>query len=328
MNVRHLYDLVSPVSYFKISKDYFGPGFRRFIYLFDYYVCLFFYGCTVTDYCVYEFWCRRHRSRREYVTLWKLHRACNVLNKKEFRKFFSSKLEFNKKFMNYRSIEWLDCSDKSISEAIFERWCSCKSKIIVKKAHGGGEGKTLKMLYLKDLDVHDLYNKLFPSDNIIEDLYIQNGILHELNPSSVNTVRIFTVLQNSGTVIIPYAVLRIGCSDDFRDNAAGGNIFALIDPESGVVISKAVNKKLQQFAFHPVSGKQIVGVTIPRWNEVLQLVKNAANVCPEVRHVGWDVAISDNDISLIEGNDDGDPVMQEMILGHGIWPEYREYMRS
>ena len=37
------------------------------------------------------------------------------------------------------------------------------------------------------------------------------------------------------------------------------------------------------------------------WDKVIKMVESACYVIPEVRTVGWDVAITDDDVLLVEG---------------------------
>ncbi len=53
---------------------------------------------------------------------------------------------------------------------------------------------------------------------------------------------------------------------------------------------------------HPVTGEVIVGFQIPFWNQIIELVKELAYVVPQVRYVGWNIAITEKRPILIEGN--------------------------
>lgn len=328
MNYKHICDLISYRKFWSLSKEYiYCNPVRRFLYLSDYYVCLLRYGCTVTDYLVYGFYQKRHIAKKSYVTLWKLHKACDVMNDKTSSSYFVSKKKFNQRFAQYRNLKWISCSESKMTFEEFCEWCKGKDYAIIKKENGGGEGKFIIKAALKEENLRDLYRRYFPSTYLFEEVFYQDGLLNEYNPPSVNTLRVFTVLKNNGEVYIPYAIIRLGIGNDFRDNAAVGNIFALVDPGTGIIITKAADKKGNTYAFHPVSSMQIVGEQIPRWDEVMEIVRSAAGEIPSVHYVGWDVAISSDKISLIEGNNDADPVMQEILLSHGIWSEYKEYMR-
>ena len=46
----------------------------------------------------------------------------------------------------------------------------------------------------------------------------------------------------------------------------------------------------------------MLGFQIPNWNVLLQEVEEAAKLLPQCRFIGWDVAITEMGIELIEGN--------------------------
>lgn len=46
----------------------------------------------------------------------------------------------------------------------------------------------------------------------------------------------------------------------------------------------------------------MIGKVIPYWDKIIEMIKRAALVIPEVRLVGWDVAITSNGVQIIEGN--------------------------
>jgi hypothetical protein len=53
---------------------------------------------------------------------------------------------------------------------------------------------------------------------------------------------------------------------------------------------------------HPVTGAPTVGVQLPEWDAVLALVSRAAEAFAPLRAVGWDVAITDGGVVLLEAN--------------------------
>ena len=53
---------------------------------------------------------------------------------------------------------------------------------------------------------------------------------------------------------------------------------------------------------HPQTGTPIVGFSVPHWDQVFRIALEASEVVPEVGYVGWDIAIREGDVVLIEGN--------------------------
>ena len=72
--------------------------------------------------------------------------------------------------------------------------------------------------------------------------------------------------------------------------------------ENGKVLVPAIDNKDNIFEIHPISKTNIVGYDIPNYDKAIKLVKECVKVIKEVKYVGWDVAILEEDVCLIEGN--------------------------
>jgi hypothetical protein len=44
------------------------------------------------------------------------------------------------------------------------------------------------------------------------------------------------------------------------------------------------------------------GYQIPKWNEAINTAKALANILPNHKYIGWDLALTDNGWIMIEGN--------------------------
>lgn len=271
--------------------------------LLDYYACLFRYGAIVADYFEYEFWKKRACVRKEYITM--------MMNKKIKRVFnheptgvFRNKLLFNEKFAEFRNLRCFDFGKGSKDDFLsFVR--ACGGDIIAKPLTGySGHG-----IHKPDVSTPELagacYDKLKASGEFFcEETFRQTGILHDVNPSSVNTIRIYT-LNDLGEIVIPFAGIRFGGSAACVDNIHANGMCCEVDLTSGIVIGRGFNLSGNRFLRHPVSGLMLIGIQIPRWPEVLDSVRRAALVYPNQGHIAWDVAVGDDKVSIIEGNDGG-----------------------
>lgn len=142
---------------------------------------------------------------------------------------------------------------------------------------------------------------------IFESRVEQHPALSAIYPHSLNTVRIITL--NDGQKVIPWAaVLRAGTKHSgFVDNWGQGGISIAVDTETGRMGKGAVSvkflRKLPEFlSIHPDTQSRFAGKTLPNWNKVLFTVKQAAQVIPGLPYVAWDVAITEEGCSIIEGN--------------------------
>ena len=75
-----------------------------------------------------------------------------------------------------------------------------------------------------------------------------------------------------------------------------------VNIETGRVEGTAVNIKAEQFTKHPTTNIELLGFQIPLWKEVKELVTNAAKEIPQLKLIGWDVAIAKDGPCLIEAN--------------------------
>lgn len=125
----------------------------------------------------------------------------------------------------------------------------------------------------------------------------------EINPGSVNTIRVNSVIDTHGNVEVFSAVLRAGArADVVVDNSHSGGIAYPIDIPTGIVYAVGLNFKNEKFVVHPSTGKIVLGFKVPLWNECLEMVRRAAKKFPQARFIGWDVAITEMRPVLIEAN--------------------------
>ena len=78
---------------------------------------------------------------------------------------------------------------------------------------------------------------------------------------------------------------------------------APIDEKTGIIKFPAMDKKKNIYYEHPMTKTKIVGFKIPKYKEAIKLVKIAAKVIPEIRYVGWDIAITKDGPVIMEGNE-------------------------
>jgi hypothetical protein len=65
---------------------------------------------------------------------------------------------------------------------------------------------------------------------------------------------------------------------------------------------------------------------MPHWGKVIALVSEAALVFPQVRTVGWDVAILEDKPIIIEGNPSWNKGAPQIPLDRGIKPILEQYI--
>lgn len=103
------------------------------------------------------------------------------------------------------------------------RECSGQGVQLVRKENGSFIDRDNQTIDLDYLDSH--YHK----DYVIQECITQCDYLAQFNPTSVNTIRIFTYRDNNGVIHPMRAILRIGGKGANVDNAHAGGMFCGID---------------------------------------------------------------------------------------------------
>ncbi len=184
--------------------------------------------------------------------------------------------------------------------------------------------------FVTEVDSEDAARKLYQElmekeDWIAEELIIQHKETEAWNPSSVNTFRIPSFRAKEGVHILqPF--FRTGRKGSVVDNAGHGGIFAVFDPETGIITTDGVDEYGGRFECHPDSGKKFKGWKIPYWDELKVLVAEVHHSLPEHhRYVGFDFALTkEGQWVLVEGN--WGQMVGQMAELKGIRKKFIEYI--
>jgi hypothetical protein len=151
---------------------------------------------------------------------------------------------------------------------------------------------------------------------LIQERIVQHPELAELNPSSLNSLRVVTFRHRNGEVEVPYAVLLAGrASRQIDGYEEGGGLLVKIDPATGRYGEQGAqrpNHSLLPVDRHPDSGIVFAGRTYPFWSEVLELARAFAQHAGANRFIGWDIATTPSGPLMMEGNQDFDVGMVQL----------------
>lgn len=279
---------------------------KSFVMLIDYYKSLIRHGATVSDYFEYQFWKKKNVERSEYVTMLFSRKIQNLFNKGD-KTVFIDKVKFNKTYANFRSIKSLDLSTDEISVEDFLSFVkACNRKILMKPLMGASGRGVYKADVSTDEKAVSLFQKIKSegADYMAEEIFQQTGPLHDANPACLNTVRIFTLFDGKD-IYLMCAGVRIGGGNSVVDNIHSGGMVCELEKHTGIIIGPGYNLLGERFVHHPVSGVLLPGLMVPQWYKVLEIIKKAAMVSPNIGHSAWDVAVSETDVTLIEANEQG-----------------------
>jgi acylphosphatase len=140
------------------------------------------------------------------------------------------------------------------------------------------------------------------SNYILEDYVEQNAELAIFNPSSLNTVRVVTYIDQSGRAYVVGGFLRVGVGSHVVDNVAAGGLYCGVDIDRGCIYRQALNEEGETFTHHPITSIKFENYPIPQWGAVLRTCTDCHEGIGLPITVGWDVAISPYGPVILEGN--------------------------
>jgi len=260
-------------------------------------------GISYSDYCYLQFYSKNDVERNSYIGSAEIYEFQKKLNNKSSVKYLNNKILFNEKFKKYVKRESIDVTHTTDEE--FKKWIKNKELLIAKPSEGtigGGIEKINLKNFGDSKEIKEYLNER--KLDLVEEFIVQNKEVSRLNPDSVNTIRIMTVLDSNRKVNIIDAAIRMSIGK-VVDNFNAGGISAPIDIETGKIKGPAVSKDIKDdelYFKHPITKENLIGFQIPHWEKVLETVDNACYVVPEVRTVGWDIAILNDGVLLVEGN--------------------------
>lgn len=141
---------------------------------------------------------------------------------------------------------------------------------------------------------------------IVTEFVRQHAYAASIFPDATNTLRVFSIVDpDTGAPRVLRATHRFGSAESApTDNWSRGGYCAPVDVGTGelghlVHLDGSRRSKVEE---HPESGNRVRGVTVPYWDEVCRLVRDAAILHGQAPFVGWDVVVSEDGPILLEGN--------------------------
>ena len=134
------------------------------------------------------------------------------------------------------------------------------------------------------------------------------------NISSANalpTAQIVTAMADGAPQIL-YSCVRLPVGNSITDNfskSMSGNLIAAVDKDTGVLSdawgsAQAEWPVIRATSIHPDTGRKIRGAVFPCWSKVRDLALKAHSSLPKLQTVGWDIAVTEDEVLLVEANDD------------------------
>ena len=253
------------------------------------------WGIGYTDYLKGDYINLTEEQKKGFVTTKSFNKLLHYLNNPKYDACMSDKIVFNRIFKDYIKS---DLRNSSLDD--FKKFIKDKKNVFAKPPTDFG-GHGIEKICVKDIkNIKEKYEELKKKKlNLIEEEIIQAEELNKLNPYAVNSFRIVTLVKDGKAYILANALrinlddaIAIGCSD----------AYGRLD-ETGHICSRVVDDVANVYECHPLAKIPFKDVVVPFVKESFEMAKEAALVVPEVRYVGWDIAITENGPLIMEGNE-------------------------
>ncbi len=259
--------------------------------------CFRLIGSGYSDFLNYELYNKTKEELLEYATISQQDKFYEIVSPSKYKTDFTVKPNFLKNFRKYISRDFFAEGTKEELDAFL----NAHETFMIKPYDGlGGHG--VEKMNAKDItDRDEFYEKIKNERLFLEEYVVQHSAISAICDASVNTIRIMTFAY-AGKSEILFACMRFGNGEGSVDNFHQGGMTVLVDLDTGKLVGRAFNKNLDFFDEHPKSHVKFDGFQIPNWDKVKKLVLEAALVNEHIHCVGWDVAVTEDGATFIEGN--------------------------
>lgn len=274
------------------------------------------HGMNVREYVVGKGYLLNGYQRRNMVTLRRWEKNIHPsFNDPRCEKILLDKGEFDSYFKKFIRRDWIDTRKESPEDI----------RAFIEK-HGRVIVKPFDEMQGKGIHIISHYSDKYASGEYMMEQLIRQNRKMVLNNKSINTIRVYTILDGEGNPHIIKALLRAGVGDAIVDNAHAGGMVYPLNLEKGIVEGYGKDSGYyKEYLYHPGSDIVMLGFQVPYWDKVKETVMEAAKMLPQVRNIGWDVAILEDGVELVEGNHNAGLEYLEFVGSRGHYKEIMAY---
>lgn len=195
---------------------------------------------------------------------------------------------------------------------------TCGGFCCMKILPGDTSGCLVNGQYRSWLELNDSLQGFPPL--LIEQVVTQHAKISAFHMQSINTLRLWTIRDNSGRICFLDGIIRIGVGGSCTDNAKTGGVCVGLDHEGvmgdwGCCVYKIPSLIMDR---HPDSGLIFKGTKIPGFQEAVELIIRAHECFfKHVFAIAWDVAVTQKGPLIIESNPHGGTATMQRM--HGGW---------
>jgi len=264
--------------------------------------CNLIYGTINSEeYLLFRFFEKSHNERKQYFTRREYYRLIKSFDYETFTRLAEKQNQYVE-YANFVNRKWMIANAKTSLTQIAQFVDTVGQSIA--KPISSDCGKGVEKIRKGDNEkIKHLHESIKDGVYLLEECLENCTPIKEINPSSLNTLRITYVLRQDGTPHIFSAMLRTGISKaKVVDNWGAGGILMNVNIETGTIDTPGYDESGKQYNHHPISNIELVGFKIPQFEKAIEFSKEVASVNPKVIFGGLDLAITDDGIKLVEIN--------------------------
>lgn len=239
------------------------------------------YNISILEYYQFRFFEKSHAQKLNWAGTGHMYEYQKVMNPPSKRLILDDKREFYKFYGEFFVHHVFSLNDLLQDPLLINK--VLESPKLVFKVSNGKCGTSVRIISSAELGRNTFVSFMKQEGfDMVETFISQHPSLNALSPTAVNTVRIFTQLNNCNEVEILGCRQRISINCSV-DNLAAGNVAAPIDESTGIITGPSVYSDItkEPVSIHPITGVSIVGFQVPFWTECVQLAKEAALKHPQ-----------------------------------------------
>lgn len=295
------------------------------------------YGITPDEFLLYD--CRNKSEKYVKTILSRCYKdkCCFNNGKEEFGKSGGEIIaELKDKWMFYnmakpffkRAVCRVD-ADADFAE--LEDFCAKHRRFIAKPRFAssgiGVHVVDLQSNMMGSKELFEYYKQFGDGKWLFEEFIEQDSLMAEWHPSSVNTIRVPSIMTKDGPVVI-LPLFRTGKNGNIVDNCHNdGGLMAVPDAKTGVLLTDGYDVFTNVVEIHPNSGKKFKGWQVPEWDSLIATAAELHKSLPPYhKYVGFDFALTNKGWVVVEGNWGNFP--HQVCVGYGIRNEFERLMKS
>ena len=282
----------------EISNNYGGTRFGVWLHMMW---CCVRYGATHTlDYTLFELYKKRGCEINRFMTYRRFWKLVKQFDRETFYNTID-KANVYERYAEFIKRNWLLTND-FVDDDEIRRFVGMHKKTLVKPISSDSGKGVFTISVDKPDEIAVFLQERKNQTYLLEEICENCEELKAINPSSLNTLRIDTMVNAYGEIEIFSVHLRCGRGGAIVDNWGAGGVAYPIDIKTGIINAPGLDLQGNRYIYHPGTEKVMIGYKVPRYEEACKFAKDIIQKNKKVVFAGLDLAILEDRIERIEIN--------------------------